>query len=498
MRLVGAARGGRIAAIAAGLADRRPGRVLVVAPTRESALRCGAEIEAGDPDAHLVAVVGGGNTFSIRTPGKLARRAVRSVVVGTARAVFKEFGKDDAGKGWLMDVDAVVFYDFGFVRETACFREVRALVRICIERRETRPQVVVVLDDAPPDLVKKLVPFILSAKHETVRWFDAAAEEEDAGGARRMKVVVVPEVAGGCTMALARSVGQVDGKVLVYFASARVAQMYATLVGALLGREVLEVHNQRSARNCSRALAEFRTGEAGILFATDQVSKGAELDKLAAVMQVGLPRERDHVARMALLRGGGSCTALLYGFETAAYRALMESTGVEAVETETLEEGDLEWDDPFVGMAEMKDGVVEVAIQSWLSFYFAHLKTLGWSREALVVQAAQWARLEARGDGVPPLQPRTIKRMGLKGVSGIEVFVPPPEQPKRKIGPQGKAFSKVKARAQEKAEREARAQANAEAFGSTSVPVEAGAVVASPKSAVSRPRAMRVRRKTAS
>lgn len=55
--------------------------------------------------------------------------------------------------------------------------------------------------------------------------------------------------------------------------------------------------------------------------------------------------------------------------------------------------------------------------QAWLGFYKSHLKRIRWSKESLVAAANSWVINVCKQEEVPGLQPKTLAKMGLRGVS---------------------------------------------------------------------------------
>merc|ERR1719460_3115250 len=61
------------------------------------------------------------------------------------------------------------------------------------------------------------------------------------------------------------------------------------------------------------------------------------------------------------------------------------------------------------------------AYQAWLGFYNSSLRRLRWDKDDLVAEANDWAK-EILGMTEPPqLQAKTVGKMGLKGVRGLNV-----------------------------------------------------------------------------
>ena len=70
----------------------------------------------------------------------------------------------------------------------------------------------------------------------------------------------------------------------------------------------------------------------------------------------------------------------------------------------------------------LSDVTLGCGYQAWLGFYNSHLRKLRWSQEELVARANGFA-LECLGlREPPPLEAKTVGKMGLKGVPGLNIY----------------------------------------------------------------------------
>lgn len=78
--------------------------------------------------------------------------------------------------------------------------------------------------------------------------------------------------------------------------------------------------------------------------------------------------------------------------------------------------------------------VKSAAYAAWLGYYNTHARTLGWDRERLVAEAGRYVRGalawegEAGVKGLPEMETRTVGKMGLKGVGGMNVVPTKPRE----------------------------------------------------------------------
>jgi len=63
----------------------------------------------------------------------------------------------------------------------------------------------------------------------------------------------------------------------------------------------------------------------------------------------------------------------------------------------------------------------EQCYQSWLGFYHTHQRKIKWSNDHLVVEANRFATEVMRLREIPSLLPKTIGKLGLRGVPGLRI-----------------------------------------------------------------------------
>ena len=61
------------------------------------------------------------------------------------------------------------------------------------------------------------------------------------------------------------------------------------------------------------------------------------------------------------------------------------------------------------------------AYQAHMGFYNSNLRKVGWTKEVLVQESNELARVFGFVNGPPPVQAKTIGKMGLKGVPGLNI-----------------------------------------------------------------------------
>ena len=73
------------------------------------------------------------------------------------------------------------------------------------------------------------------------------------------------------------------------------------------------------------------------------------------------------------------------------------------------------------GLARLPQQTTSCAYQAWMGFYNSFLRKLGWTKEELVRQANDLALNCWHLHELPQLEAKTVGKMGLKGVPGLNV-----------------------------------------------------------------------------
>ncbi|WIA22274.1 hypothetical protein OEZ85_004594 [Tetradesmus obliquus] len=232
-------------------------------------------------------------------------------------------------------------------------------------------------------------------------------------------------------------------KVIVFFPTARAAQFHAALARAS-GCPCYDLHSRLSQKQRDTAAAAFGNNPTGVIFASDVIARGLDFPDVSLVVQVGLTdvTQYEHrVGRTGRAGKTGEALLLLANDEsrllpllaamplkpagpdspTAAGAMLAAGGGLN---------GRFAWQGLAAGMAKVpqEDALLKSAEQAFvatLGFLAGKLKQLGWSKEQLVVQT----KLRFAGLGLnraPAIEARTLGKMNLKGVPGIEIA--PPQQ----------------------------------------------------------------------
>jgi len=219
-----------------------------------------------------------------------------------------------------------------------------------------------------------------------------------------------------------------DYKIMVFFVTARITQLYSEMFNGA-GVEVHEIHSRKSQAHRTKAADKFRSEGRGIVFSSDVLARGLDFPDVTAVVQVGVPSSRDQyihrLGRTGRAGKAGGCILLLHDFEQYFLKGISD-----------LPVKRLGAKDPFPTASVAPNSLWRLpnrktgcqAYQAWLGYYNS-AKGLGWKKDHLVTQATRFAEsIQAIGnDGLPPpIMKKTVGKMGLKGVQGLNLvtFLP--------------------------------------------------------------------------
>mmetsp|Transcript_16580 Transcript_16580/g.48468 ORF Transcript_16580/g.48468 Transcript_16580/m.48468 type:complete len:594 (+) Transcript_16580:191-1972(+) len=233
-----------------------------------------------------------------------------------------------------------------------------------------------------------------------------------------------------------------EHKVIAFFTTARLTQFYAELClelakdptcAFLRHTKILEIHSRKSQSHRTKVSDIFRNsvGKACLL-TSDVTARGMDYPDVTRVIQVGLPSDAaQYVHRLgrtarAGKQGSGDlilCRTEAFFLNDAKIRALPLQQLVQGSPTVQLETA------LYEAARRLPPETTGASYQAWLGFYNSFLRRLRWDKERLVEEANVFAEEVLALPGPPPLQAKTVGKMGLKGVRGLNVLKGPPGNP---------------------------------------------------------------------
>ncbi|KAI8912484.1 DEAD box RNA helicase hela [Gorgonomyces haynaldii] len=214
-----------------------------------------------------------------------------------------------------------------------------------------------------------------------------------------------------------------DSKVIVFLPTAHLANLYHAVCSVQFPSSLVQ-HARQSQKKRTTVSEQFRDCKQGILFATDVVARGMDFPNVQLVIQVGVCDSREtyihRIGRTGRSEQEGKAYLILAPEESYFLKRLkgikIESNHVPVC----LDSFSIQKKGVQAYKHEANDEMTAV-YQSWLGFYKAELKNIGWSPAQLVQEANVFAGQVLDCDDVPPIKAQTVGKMGLKGVPGLNI-----------------------------------------------------------------------------
>lgn len=214
-------------------------------------------------------------------------------------------------------------------------------------------------------------------------------------------------------------------KVIIFFPTARSAQFMAQLFQAAGFSGILEIHSRKSQTVRTKTAEAFRKGQKVIMFSSDVSARGVDYPDVSLVLQVGLTDRDQYIHRLGrTARAGmtGKGILVLSEFETVLLDQLADLPLVnKTCSFDMLAPSQLRTLEVIKRLKDFSEleKSAQQSYQAWLGFYNSHMKRLKLKPVDLVQLAADYSRIIGL-DEVPKLEKKTLKKMNLFGVSGIE------------------------------------------------------------------------------
>lgn len=416
---------------------------LILSPTRELALQIEKEAKLllSRVDASALGVqhvVGGTNMSSevknlaakrcdilVATPGRLLDHLQTTPGFAARLAALRTYVLDEADR----------MLDMGFRQE---------LQKISVhlpDRRQVPRQLLLFSATIPPGVKE-----VAGLDPSNAQFINTLSEEESNTHAHvTQESVVVDSWADALPATVALILEEVArlplaAKVIVFSPTARAAGLAAELfrspavtkrLEAAVGGSfpVGEIHSRRSQAQRVRATSDFAGAARAVLFSSDVAARGVDFPGVSCVLQVGLPASAEqYVHRIgrtgrAGAEGKGAIVLARNGEERFLQQGEMRDLPIKA-------RSGLALDDArrvvHAGLLAVSDESKSQAYQAALGYFKGELKLLRWGVPELIARVNEYAAhalLYRGGQSTepPPLQAKTVGKMGLKGVQGLNV-----------------------------------------------------------------------------
>ncbi|KAJ7241959.1 P-loop containing nucleoside triphosphate hydrolase protein [Mycena haematopus] len=206
-----------------------------------------------------------------------------------------------------------------------------------------------------------------------------------------------------------------------------------------------EIHSRKSQPARIKAADAFKDCKEGVLLSSDVTARGMDFPGVTLILQSGLPPNSEQyihrLGRTARAGASGRGIIILDKDETFFLRdrtiAGLGITPVPQVPTPGLYHlTEAELAGPTAEIAKAVTLVsAEAKAQAYRAFlgvYQTSLKGLGWTKTDLVIKANEFVRtaLGWTERELPSIEKKTVGKMNLKGIPGLNVVVSPPREPR--------------------------------------------------------------------
>ncbi|KAJ7682453.1 P-loop containing nucleoside triphosphate hydrolase protein [Mycena polygramma] len=237
-------------------------------------------------------------------------------------------------------------------------------------------------------------------------------------------------------------------KAIIFLPTARLVGFYYEALSQLPKGSLpplFEIHSRKSQPARIKAADQFKDSTEGVLISSDVTARGMDFPGVTLILQPGLPPNSEQyihrLGRTARAGASGRGIVILDQDESFFLRdRTIAGLGITPV-PQTITPGlyhlaDAELEAAAAQMAQVLPKVSNEtkgqAYRAFLGVYNSSLKGLRWSREDLVAKGNHFVRtaLGWTEPELPGIERKTIGKMNLKGVTGLNIVVSPPREPR--------------------------------------------------------------------
>ena len=213
-------------------------------------------------------------------------------------------------------------------------------------------------------------------------------------------------------------------KMVVFLPTARMTQLaYELFSNVRLHLPLFELHSRKSQSQRTRTSDQFRDAPQGILFSSDVSARGLDFPGITLVSQVGLPANKEqYIHRLGRTARAGSDGR---GILLLSKPELFFVKSLDGIDLKTWPSSTPIFPDTFQkishALSRVSPQTKNQTYAAQLGFYKSFLKSLHWSPAQLVEQMNAFALQALECTHVPGVLKKTVGKMGLKGVPGLNL-----------------------------------------------------------------------------
>lgn len=400
--------------VAAGSAPGRAIHVLVLSPTRELAKQIATECDKLVRFQHGITtqcVMGGTN---MKSEARRMNERPPTVLVATPGRLQDHLDNTPVCGALLRGIHTLVLDECDQLVDMGFWPSIRRILEY-LPQPQAR-QTLLYSATMGPQVIKAAK----TAMRPGYQVIDTVGEEASTADTVDQSAMVVPlECINAALVQTVMAARQVPShKIIAFFTTARQTQWAAELFAAM-GAPVYEIHSRKSQSAREKTSAQFRSATNCVLFSSDVSARGMDYPDVTQVIQVGAPTNKEQythrLGRAGRAGKSGQCMLLVAEHEQSFLRSLQ---GLPVKHVQYAH-------DPQVAAAadqaarrvDPKTGAQ--AYQAWLGYYNG-CNSARMPKPQLVAMANEWARIMGL-PGPPRLEKKTVGKMGLKGVPGLNV-----------------------------------------------------------------------------
>ena len=211
-------------------------------------------------------------------------------------------------------------------------------------------------------------------------------------------------------------------KVMCFFTTARATQLAAELFQQILPTDVIEIHSKLSQSRRTKATDTFRDASRAVMMTSDVTARGIDFPDVSLVVQIGAPSDRaQYIHRLGrTARAGKSGEGVLVLAPEEDYFARDDVRDLPLAKA-TPKHGDDDAAAVAAAMRSVDDRTKAQHYAAELGYRKGLLRKMGWNAERLVREANAYAVDFMGCREPPPMLKKTVGKMGLKGVPGLNV-----------------------------------------------------------------------------
>lgn len=405
--------------------------ILVISPTRELALQIAKECDqlTSQISPPLECHTAFGGTARASNLNKFMHGAPSILVATPGRLL--DYLSESATADRLSRVQTVILDEADTMLETGFLQNVKDILKLLPSKRSVGWQGMC-FSATIPDKIKDVINNVLYPGYTSLSTIDPN-EVPTIDKVPQYHVVMRSSSDMFNTLtALLDAESQTSSKILVFGVTANMVALFSKIFSAgLTTLQVYELHSRLSQSIRTKTTANFKAATRGVLFASDVVGRGMDFPNVDLVVQVGLPSNGEQyvhrVGRTGRAENSGRAIILLTQAETFfLHQNSKLPIQPHPQNAEIIASAAGCASRVAAALYTIDETTKQRAYSSFLGFFAGSglMKPLRLDKAGLVQMANEMAVQGMLCPEPPQMEKKTIGKMGLKGVPGINYANP--------------------------------------------------------------------------